>query len=125
MRTPGLLSLTNGDRIKRPAVTKIPIPDQAELTVGTDESNMIVIDAAQTQETGVAPQHCVFRRDGEVITVHSIGNNPISVGDQLIASSQRLDEGDLVTIGDSTAPQCLYFQVRDLATVPPIPSMVY
>ena len=47
---------------------------RGQARVGTAEDNEVVLDPSHLK-TKIAPYHCIFRRNGEIVTVEALGEN--------------------------------------------------
>ncbi len=86
--------------IKIPDEDSQRIPVQGKITVGSASDVDICIE-----EFGLAPRHCIFRDNNEVLTVqNTAGDGGVIVGKQELNHGKMyiVDKGDSVKIGDLT-----------------------
>ncbi|MFT6070500.1 MAG: hypothetical protein ACJAT2_003182 [Bacteriovoracaceae bacterium] len=86
--------------IKIPDEDSQRIPVQGKITVGSASDVDICIE-----EFGLAPRHCIFRDNNEVLTVqNTAGDGGIIVGKQELNHGKMyiVDKGDSIKIGDLT-----------------------
>lgn len=86
--------------IKIPDEDSQRVPVQGKVTVGSDSDVDICIE-----DFGLAPRHCIFRDNNEVLTVqNTAGDGGVIVGKQELSHGKMyiIDKGDSVKIGDLT-----------------------
>lgn len=118
MKIPGLLPILAPEgSILKPTTIGIPILERRSQTrVGTAEDNEVVLDQSHLK-TRIAPYHCIFRRNGEIVTVEGLGENLVEVDSQVVYGPTIVHEGNFIAIGNfprnETSPW-LYFKFTDL-----------